>query len=145
VLGSSHALILHVPPRSADVLLASSTVRECITVAALLKLPRTLPYNEKIARVDAILRELVRRGMHRKPRLPFMGCLQTFIISCMWCSTLYSNLYASQAVHALCLLEHHASHACALLMHLLKHLLMHLLFCSLSPLLFRSWRGASTR
>ncbi|KAL4859144.1 ABC transporter G family member 9 [Chlorella vulgaris] len=45
-----------------DVLLASSTVRECITVAALLKLPRTLPYNEKIARVDAILRELELEG-----------------------------------------------------------------------------------
>lgn len=47
-------------PLQRDVLLASSTVREALTISALLKLPRTLSHAEKMARVDAIIQELVR-------------------------------------------------------------------------------------
>ncbi len=43
-----------------DVLLSSATVREAITTSALLKLPRSMPTAEKVARVDGILKELVR-------------------------------------------------------------------------------------
>ena len=43
----------------ADVLLASSTVRESIMIAALLKLSRGMAYAEKVERVEAILKELV--------------------------------------------------------------------------------------
>lgn len=41
-------------------LLSSATVREAITTSALLKLPRSMPMTEKVARVDGILKELVR-------------------------------------------------------------------------------------
>ncbi len=40
-------------------LLASSTVRESILIAAQLKLPRSMSYQQKVERVDEILRELV--------------------------------------------------------------------------------------
>ena len=50
----------HPPPRTSDVLLSSATVREAITTSALLKLPRAMPVSDKLARVDAILKELVR-------------------------------------------------------------------------------------
>ena len=46
-------------PPQRDVLLASSTVRESLTISALLKLPRTLSYADKMARVDAIVSDLV--------------------------------------------------------------------------------------
>lgn len=42
-----------------DVLLSSSTVREAITLSALLKLPQTMTREEKQARVDETLAELV--------------------------------------------------------------------------------------
>lgn len=41
-----------------EVLLSSATVRESITTAALLKLPRRLAMKEKMARVDRVLQEL---------------------------------------------------------------------------------------
>lgn len=50
-----------------DVLLASSTVRESIMFSALLKLPRTLAYADKKARVDRILSELVSPPPARPP------------------------------------------------------------------------------
>lgn len=46
--------------RPADVLLASSTVREALLIAALLKLPRDMPTAAKVAQVDAVLADLVR-------------------------------------------------------------------------------------
>ncbi|KAL4458831.1 hypothetical protein ABPG75_013696 [Micractinium tetrahymenae] len=45
-----------------DVLLASSTVREALLIAALLKLPRTMPTAAKVARVDAIIADLELEG-----------------------------------------------------------------------------------
>ncbi|PRW59820.1 ABC ATP-binding isoform 1 [Chlorella sorokiniana] len=45
-----------------DVLLSSSTVREAITTSALLKLPRSMPAAEKVARVDGILKDLDLEG-----------------------------------------------------------------------------------
>lgn len=45
-----------------DVLMASATVREAITTAALLKLPRSMPAAEKRARVDSILADLELEG-----------------------------------------------------------------------------------
>ncbi|KAI7840867.1 hypothetical protein COHA_005397 [Chlorella ohadii] len=45
-----------------DVLLSSATVREAITTSALLKLPRSMPTAEKVARVDGILKELDLEG-----------------------------------------------------------------------------------
>lgn len=47
------------PSPPADVLLASSTVREALLIAALLKLPRSMPTAEKVAQVDAVLADLV--------------------------------------------------------------------------------------
>ena len=47
----------YVPQR--DVLLSSATVRETLMTAALLKLPRKMPYADKVARVDTIITELV--------------------------------------------------------------------------------------
>lgn len=43
-----------------DVLLSSSTVREAITLSALLKLPHTMTQEQKLACVDETLAELVR-------------------------------------------------------------------------------------
>jgi hypothetical protein len=51
--------VQHAALAGADVLLASSTVRESIMIAALLKLPRGMAYVEKVERVEAILKELV--------------------------------------------------------------------------------------
>lgn len=45
-----------------DVLMASATVREAITTAALLKLPRSMPAAEKRARVDSVLADLELEG-----------------------------------------------------------------------------------
>lgn len=45
-----------------DVLMAAATVREAITTAALLKLPRRMPAAEKRARVDGVLAELDLEG-----------------------------------------------------------------------------------
>ncbi|EFN53222.1 hypothetical protein CHLNCDRAFT_137099 [Chlorella variabilis] len=45
-----------------DVLLASSTVRESIMIAAQLKLPRTMSHRDKVERVDEVLRELELEG-----------------------------------------------------------------------------------
>lgn len=42
-----------------DVLLATATVREAITTSALLKLPPSMSKQEKLQRVDNVLRELV--------------------------------------------------------------------------------------
>lgn len=42
-----------------DVLMASSTVRETLVLSAMLKLPRSLSTADKLARVDATLKELV--------------------------------------------------------------------------------------
>lgn len=41
-----------------DVLPPTSSVREALMSSALLKLPRTMKYKEKVARVEAVLREL---------------------------------------------------------------------------------------
>lgn len=46
--------------RQVDVLVSSATVRESILTAALLKLPRSMRKQDKLARVDAIIDELVR-------------------------------------------------------------------------------------
>lgn len=51
-----------------DVLLASATVREAITTAALLKLPRSITLAEKMQKVEDILQEL-----------ELMGCADTLI------------------------------------------------------------------
>ena len=45
-------------PLPADVLLSSATVRESLMLAALLKLPRSMRRADKVARVDAVLKEL---------------------------------------------------------------------------------------
>ncbi|KAL4435933.1 hypothetical protein ABPG77_000695 [Micractinium sp. CCAP 211/92] len=45
-----------------DVLLASSTVREALLIAALLKLPRSMPTAAKVAQVDAVLADLELEG-----------------------------------------------------------------------------------
>lgn len=42
--------------------MAAATVREAITTAALLKLPRRMPAAEKRARVDGVLAELELEG-----------------------------------------------------------------------------------
>ena len=54
--------------RTTDVLEPSSTVREAITLSALLKLPRAMPAADKAARVDGILAEL-----------DLLGCQHTLI------------------------------------------------------------------
>ncbi|PSC69816.1 ATP-binding cassette sub-family G member 2 [Micractinium conductrix] len=45
-----------------DVLMAAATVREAITTAALLKLPRAMPATEKRARVDGVLADMELEG-----------------------------------------------------------------------------------
>jgi ABC-type multidrug transport system ATPase subunit len=52
--------------RQVDVLVSSATVRESILTAAMLKLPRSMKKQDKLARVDAIIEELV-----TPPRLSF--------------------------------------------------------------------------
>lgn len=49
-------------PSHADVLDASATVREAITLSALLRLGAEVPLTAKLERVDAVLKELVRLG-----------------------------------------------------------------------------------
>jgi hypothetical protein len=56
------------------VLLASSTVRESIMIAALLKLPRSMAHAEKVQRVDDILRELVSPRWRCTRRFPAHFC-----------------------------------------------------------------------
>lgn len=60
-------------PVPADVLLASSTVRESIMIAAQLKLPRTMSHRDKVERVDEVLRELV-GGSCRAASPPLPAC-----------------------------------------------------------------------
>lgn len=47
---------------ASDVLPSSSTVRAALMVGALLTLPRSMPCSQKVERVDAIIKELVRRN-----------------------------------------------------------------------------------
>ena len=48
------------PPLQHDVLLETATVREAVTTSAMLRLPAKMPRAAKLARVEAVLKQLVR-------------------------------------------------------------------------------------
>ncbi len=86
-------------------LLASSTVREMLVTSALLKLPRSLSTKDKLARVDFIIQELVRRGTEQwvglGPGLSVQSKLGASALKAMclswYCASATANLYCNHA------------------------------------------------